>query len=123
MPGHHGSHMVCVNKAGTFGGLGASYAYFRCGEKARTMFLVRISSEICFCWRSGIGVGCKWAKTTKGFQVEWLGMETGYNSCRVGLTVRCYLTSRLAERQRDCPWGLLATALCMPPLSRESREQ
>ena len=39
-----------------------------------------------YCFMSLLGFPFKWAKTRGGFRVEWPGMETEYNSYRLGLT-------------------------------------
>ena len=39
-----------------------------------------------YCFMSLLGFLFKWAKTRGGFRVEWLAMETEYNSYRLGLT-------------------------------------
>ena len=39
-----------------------------------------------YCFMSLLGFPFKWAKKRGGFRVEWLGMETEYNSYRLGLT-------------------------------------
>ena len=49
-------------------------------------FSGRRGIPLSYCFMSLLGFPFKWAKTRGGFRVEWLGMETEYNSYRLGLT-------------------------------------
>ena len=48
--------------------------------------LGRKGIPLSYCFMSLLGFPFKWAKTRGGLRVEWLGMETEYNSYRLGLT-------------------------------------
>ena len=41
-----------------------------------------------YLYLAALGYPFKWAKTRGGFRVEWLGMETEYPSCKLGLSLK-----------------------------------
>ena len=103
------SQIVYVNKVGTFGVSCASYWWTRISaagirathhllgpefmldlllyaddlEYLRVGLSGRKGIPLSYCVMSLLGFPFKWAKTRGDFRVEWLGMETEYNSYRL----------------------------------------
>ena len=122
------SQTVYVNKVLTFGVSGASYWWARisaAGIRATHNLLgpefmlelplyaddlesLGLGSSglwkkgipLSYCYMSLLGFPFKWAKTREGFRVKWLGMETEYNSYRLGTRRADWLVNWLWETVR-----------------------